>query len=272
MARDTQDTYLSTLKRLLRWAQSEGHIDRDPALDLAPLGEKIHAKDARDPFSAEQLSRIFNAPLYRGCLDDGTGYAKTGPNVIRGTRFWIPLIALFEGMRLNEICQLDVDDVRQSKTGTWYISVNGDNADKGVKTQTSRRQIPVHPELIKIGFLQFVERRKLQSRKLFPELKPSRRGYYSERMSRWFNEGFLPKVGAKSDTTSFHSFRHCFRDALRIINAPTAVVEGLGGWKIEKGVSSNYGRGLSTDQLAKWMHRIRYWGLELSHLSIARRR
>ena len=268
MATETQAMYLSILKQLLRWAQSEGHIDRDPAADLSPLGEKQAPQEARNPFTIEQLKLIFNAPLYRGCKDDGNGYAIIGHNIIRGTRFWVPLIGLYTGMRLNEICQLDVVDVQQSKVGVWYLSVNANSPDKLVKNSTSKRNIPVHADLIRIGFLKFVEQQKSKSAKLFPDLKRSERGYHSERMSRWFNEGFLPKSGAKTDKTSFHSFRHTFRDALRAIHAPPAVVQGLGGWRIEEGVSGQYGSGLSVDQLSRSIKRITFKGLDLSHLYI----
>ncbi len=271
MASETQAMYLSILKQLLRWAQSEGHIDRDPAADLSPLGEKQAPQDARNPFTIEQLKQIFNAPLYRGCKDDGNGYASIGPNIIRGTRFWVPLIGLYTGMRLNEICQLDVVDVQPSKAGVWYLSVNANSPDKLIKNSTSKRNIPVHADLIRIGFLKFVEQQKRKSAKLFPDLKRSERGYHSERMSRWFNEGFLPKSGAKTDKTSFHSFRHTFRDALRAINAQPAVVQGLGGWRIEEGVSGQYGSGLSVDQLSRPIKRITFKGLDLSHLYIDRR-
>jgi integrase len=266
LAADTQATYLSVLKQLLRWAQSEGHIVRDPAADLTPLGEKQAAKDARHPFTVEQLTQIFNAPLYRGCRDDLSGYTIQGRNVIRGTRFWVPLIALYTGMRLNEICQLDVVDIQQSKAGTWFISVNANSPGKLVKNDASKRSIPIHSDMIAMGFLKFLDQQKGSARKLFPDLKQSGRGYHSDRMSRWFNDRFLPKTGAKTKKTSFHSFRHNFRDALRAIHAPPEVVQGLGGWKAEEGVSAQYGSGLTVDQLAIREERVRYEGLDLTHL------
>jgi integrase len=266
LARPTQDVYFNFLKRLLRFAKSEGYIDKYPADDLVPLAKKSSAREARDPFSTEQLNSIFKAPLYRGCENDQSGYAVEGPNVIRGTRFWIPLVALFTGMRLNEICQLDVADICQSDGGTWFIAVNDDGPDKSLKTDHSKRVIPLHPDLMRMGFVDFVQEHRAKSAKLFSDLKRTSRGYHSERMSRWFNEGLLPKVNAKTDKTSFHSFRHCFRDALRNIDAPPAVVQGLGGWETEGGVSGGYGKGLSVDKLMLWTKNIQYDGLDLSHL------
>ncbi len=268
LARETQDVYFNSLKRLLKWAKDEAHIERNPADELFPLREKSLAKDARLPFATEQLNLIFNAPLYRGCKNDKSGFAIRGPNVIRGTRFWVPLLGLFTGMRLNEICQLDVADIRKSNGGIFLISLNTDSSGKSLKTKHSKREIPVHPELIKSGFLNFVHDQDRKAKKLFSDLKASPRGYHSERISRWFNEGLLPKVGAKTTKTSFHSFRHNFRDALREINAPAAVVQGLAGWEMEAGVSANYGSGLSVDQLAPWIERIRYPSLDLSYLHL----
>jgi integrase len=116
-----------------------------------------------------------------------------------------------------------------------------------------------------IGFGSVTVKRK--SVKLFADLKRSGRGYHSERMSRWFNEGFLPNLDAKTGKTTFHSFRHNYRDALRAIYAPADVLQGLCGWKAEKGVGGIYGAGqLPVDQLARWVEQIRFDGIDLSHL------
>jgi integrase len=268
LSHDSQQAYLSTLKRLLAWAEREEHTARNPADKLTALGEKSISREARDPFSPSQLDKIFNAPLYRGCKNDGDGYHIPGKNVTRGTRFWVPLIGLFSGMRLNEICQLDARDARQSENGVWYFAIDGGTPDKNVKNQFSKREVPIHLELIKMGFLTFVRSQQKRGGKLFPDLKRSERGYHSERISRWFNEGLLQTAKAKTDTTSFHSFRHCFRDALRVIHAPPDVVQGIGGWRMEKGESARYGTGLLAQSLQLWMNRIAYPKLDLAHLYV----
>jgi integrase len=74
---------------------------------------------------------------------------------------------------------------------------------------------PVHPKLTGFGFNYYVaERRKIGRGKLFPELSMASTGYYSDNFSKWF-ANFLEKSEAKKVRTSFHSFRHNFRDALR---------------------------------------------------------
>src|SRR5262249_17781550 len=141
MAWATQDHYLRLLKKLFGLARSRWSISDDPTLNIVPVGQKSPSKEDRHPFTAQQLQIIFSAPLYTACKNDADGYNIPGPRIVRSTRFWIPLLALYTGMRLNEICQLDVADVRPSKTGHMFISVNKERLDKTLKNQQSKRHI-----------------------------------------------------------------------------------------------------------------------------------
>jgi len=69
---------------------------------------------------------------------------------------WIPLVMAFSGMRCNEIAQLFVDDI-QYRDGIDYIRV-AENCERNqhVKTDESRREVPVHPVLVDFGFLRYV--------------------------------------------------------------------------------------------------------------------
>ena len=266
MAYETQATYLQTLHRLLTWSSHEGFIDLVPSTGINPLAKKVPDKAKRDPYSAGQLNDIFKAPLYTGCQDDELGFAKLGPNVVKRSRFWLPLIGLFTGMRLNEICQLDVADVTETKAGTWFFDVRAEAVDKSLKTEASKRRIPVHPELVNVGFLNYVEQTQKQGHaKLFPDLPSSSTGYVSDPFSKWYSR-FLHKTIQKTNKTTFHSFRHNFRDALRTIHASGDVVDALGGWTGKKVTSDSYGSGLGPDHLKPYVDKIKYPGLDLSHL------
>lgn len=264
----TQNTYLRTLTAVLKHGVRIGCISQVPSEGLQPLSEKTKASEARRPFTTSELQRIFNAPLYRGCVDDGRNYAKAGPNVIRRTRFWFPLIGLYTGMRANEIAQLKVVDLKEMKGGHFYFDVN-DADGKKLKTKTSTRAFPVHPELVEFGLLQYADQIRTSGKKnLFPELKPGSYGYVSDRIADWFSDGFLPKVIEKDGRVSFHSFRHNFRDALREAEAPDFVLRELGGWSVSKGVSDNYGSGHKPEQLMEHVAKIAYPDLDLSHLYV----
>lgn len=75
---DTQDSYLRVLRKLLQWSMDEGLITSNPAQSVMPTSERVAGKDTRDPFSIEDLRKIFAAPLFNGCLNDRDGYSVAG--------------------------------------------------------------------------------------------------------------------------------------------------------------------------------------------------
>ena len=266
LSHTTQSLHLGTLTSVLRLAHKLGLLPMVPSEDLVPWATKTHDADKRRPFTLDELQAIFSAPIYTGCLDDGRGFSKPGPNVIRRARFWVPLICLFSGMRANEVCQLYVADVKTTEKGCLYFDVN-DSGEKKLKSATSKRGVPIHPELVRMGFLSYVEQqKKIKSFKLFPELKAGKYGYMSQPLADWFTASFLPAIVEKDGKIGLHSLRHNFRDALRRMEAPDWVLQMLCGWSQSRGVSDNYGSGYTPDQLQPHVEKIAYPGLDLSHL------
>jgi len=262
--------YVNKLSTVFNWAVKEELMARNPARGLR-LAEDLAARDKRDPFSVRQLQQIFDAPLYRGCRDDQHGYAIPGHEKPRRARFWIPLIALFTGMRQNEICQLLTADIREIDGVACIAVCAGDDNEKRLKTRASQRLVPVHPVLVRIGLLDYLaERRRAGDERLFPELQRDCFGLFSKKFSVWFAR-FLVTCGAKTERTCFHSFRHCFRDALREARIDREVALTLGGWTASPGsggnaVADQYGSGYSAILLQSAISTIAYPELDLSHL------
>jgi integrase len=265
LSKRTINQHIQRMGTLLRWAmaESEGKMVRNPAQGLGVGDGRTHTREDRHPFSTTQLSKIFHAPLYTGCLNDGAGYATPGPNRPKGTRFWVPLIGLFQGMRLNEICQLKIADIERID-GVLCIRVQEGDEDQRVKTSASRRVVPVHPRLLALGFADYVAARGAPNAWLFPDLKADSRGYRSDGFQKWFRR-FQDKVGTYTPKTTFHSFRHNWRDAARNARIPEEITEALGGWTRQK-VSSNYGSGASPKVLFEEISKIEFPGVDLSHL------
>ena len=265
------NSYMNILRAAFNFAVNEGWIDRNPARGLR-LRDPVDRRDKRLPFSPHQLQLIFNAPLYRGCVNDEAGYANVGPTITRRGRFWVPLIALYSGMRLNEICQLDTADVRTiDGIDCFVISQRSESGadDKKIKTSMSERIVPIHTAILECGFATFVSNRRIDGGlKLFPELPISTTGYYSDPYSKWFRR-FLQKAEATRPKTCFHSFRHCFRDALREVRGlDHDVALALGGWASANGreTAESYGRGFRVATLHDALNQIEYQELDLSHL------
>ncbi|WP_188447446.1 site-specific integrase [Sphingomonas psychrolutea] len=263
--------HMNKFSSLLNWATKEELIARNPALGLR-VHDPIPARDKRRPFSTQQLQKIFEAPIFRGCIDDENGYAASGFNKPKRGRFWIPIIGLHSGLRLNEACQLDTSDVRMVDGHLCFLittaSMHGGD-DKRLKTLSSERILPVHPVLLDLGFADYVEERRFANDlKLFPEL-PLRHGLYSHLFSRWFGR-FLVSCGAAAERTCYHSFRHSFRDACRAAHLDRDLVMALGGWSSASdasgSVSDSYGRGHSSEALHQAITKIAYDGIDWNAL------
>ncbi len=257
---------LTLITALMNYADDQNTwIFKNPAKRMS-LKDPVKDKDKRDPFSTDQLNTIFQAPLYTGCVDDERNYNKPGNNQPRRARFWIPLLCLYSGLRLNEACQLEVADIERIE-GVDAISVQEEGEEpKRVKTTPSIRLVPIHNELKNIGFMDFVKRQKTAGEiYLFPEVKPGAYNYKSHSFTKWFGN-FIRHLEVYTPKTTFHSFRHNVRDALRNAEVPEEIANALGGWSNKGSVSGNYGKGYFSGILNKHLQKIKYNGLDLSHL------
>jgi integrase len=268
ISRLTASSYLSAFSALMEFAISRGWRDDNPAKQFSVGSDGVAARDRRRPFSKAQLVKIFDAPLYRGCLDDNGGYAKPGSNVVRRGRFWVPLISLFTGMRMNEICQLHVEDIEKQEGVDVIVVRSDEEGTRRVKTAAGERVLPIHSELIRCGLLTYRQQVAAQGEVwLFPELTAAKAsGYRSDNLSKWFAH-FLEKAGAKAPRTSFHSFRHNYRDALREAGISEDRVRALGGWS-SGGTENLYGSGFRPSTLAAENEKISFPDLCLKHLHI----
>lgn len=79
-------------------------------------------------------------------------------------RFYIPLIAMTTGARINEICQLGINDIKKEKN-IWYYDLNDEEETKSLKTIKSKRKVPIHSIVLEQGFLEFVKYMKSQNQK-----------------------------------------------------------------------------------------------------------
>ncbi|PTW44576.1 phage integrase family protein [Sphingomonas faeni] len=264
------NSLMSNLSSFLNWAVNEELLARNPARGLR-LPDPVNKRDKRLPFERDQLHAIFNAPLYRGCVDGERGYNKVGNQRPRNARFWVPLIALFTGARLGEICQLDTTDIR-AVDGVDCIVVSQrslvGSTDKQLKTTASDRLIPVHPMLIDCGLLRFAEaKRRAGEKKLFDDIETGSTGSRPVAFSKWFTQ-FLRACGAQRTRTSFHSFRHNFRDELRAARTDHDITLLLGGWTTgasRTAVHENYGSGHRVDALDEAVRRLSFDQVDVRH-------
>jgi len=179
---------------------------------------------------------------------------------------WLPLLALFTGARLEELGQARTEDVKEVD-GVPVLEISDRGEGKSVKTESSRRRIPIHQTLLDLAFLDYVEtRRRAQDERLFPGLKRNQYGRWTPAWSKWWGRYARQKANIVDPRKVFHSFRHTFKDACRACHIPEEVHDALTGHS-GGGVGRSYG-GLHYPlaPLVEAMKKLRYPGFSLAHL------
>jgi integrase len=267
----TQQPYLAALKDLLDLALNKGFIAHNHAQSLKPLKrDGVAAGDKRAPFTLQQIKTFFESDFYQNCARGGPKPYKLA---VRDWQFWMPLLCLFMGLRPNEVCQLHKGDVRATAAGVHYVDVvvSAEDSDpatqslKTLKTATSRRRVPIHPELLAIGFLDFVAGKAGAEALLF-SVKPDKYGNHARYALKRFADAYLSAAIELKPDQAFYSFRHAFRDALRRSKAPPEILRAFGGWSEGKVVSDDYGDKYDPDLTVDHMKMVGFPGLDLSHI------
>src|SRR4051812_30834533 len=215
-------------------------------------------EDGRLPYDLEDLKAIFASTVFR----DGERPKGGGGEAAQ----WLPLIALFTGARLEEIGQALTSDVKH-EDGIDYLDINtlDRRAGKRVKNRSSRRKLPLHPELIRCGLLAYVEeRRRAGDERLFPALRPSVAGQMTGNWSKWWSR-YTDDLGIADPRKVFHSFRHTFKRACRAARIEEELHDALTG-HTSASVGRKYGNGVPLEVLAEAVAKVSYKGLDLSHL------
>jgi integrase len=247
LAPNTINSYLSNLAAMFNWAIKEGWAELNPASGLVDKDLPLLERRA---FQSKELATVFD-----GLADekDETPW-----------KFWVPAIGLCAGARLNEICQLTTEDVCEHE-GVHYLRMTvfdptgRRNRDKRLKTAPSKRNVPLHPQLIAAGFLDYVA--KLKSGRLFPELRPGPNGGYSHYASIWFGT-YLDQIGLSDPCLVFHSLRHGFKEACQAAEIQDSVWRALGGWAAGD-VAERYGRRDMVPTLHEAVKKVQYGGFRL---------
>ena len=207
--------YLRAFKEFMLFCKQRHYIPESLNDDVLIPKRKESVKV--DGFTNDELKLIFNPSFY-----------PRKDNIYHPCRYWIPLIALYSGMRLNEICQLYVDDIKYNNI--WYFSLTDERELQHLKNEQSKRDIPVHPKLIELGFINYVkEVRKCKKERLFYTLQYSKKNHFSNAVSGWFAR-YLKSLNIEGRNKVFHSFRHLVKPMLRDAGIAQEYQNAICGW------------------------------------------
>lgn len=237
----TTNKYLQVYGSFFGWCKRHGYMHVNPFEGLA-LRETRRAQEQREAFSFEFIPEVLEKAEEMSTQSHAKQYYK-----------WVPLIAAYSGMRLNEICQLHKDDV-QEIDGIHCFVVNDKHEGQRLKTTAAARTVPVHQEILDAGFMEYLEGNG--SDRCFPELKWNRDGY-GKNASRWFNERFMQKHFPESKCV-FHSFRHTVADKMMKSDVDRAIAKAVMGHADESETFGRYGKGYKPEQLKRAIDALSY--------------
>lgn len=279
---------LAKTRSLMEAQNPVSGVEMMPKLSLQ---EQKKRKKPRYPFSPAQVSQLFNSDWYK--VDTKSLRGKVRDDI--AVRYFAPLIGLFHGSRVREYLQLMTNDIVVVDNVDCFkfqveieLSENDqasqlDLPSRSVKKSTVLRTIPIHPQLIKLGLLDYVRSRRVElggDGPLFASSVPEPGGR-TPMWGRAFEQSFLRYV---RDTLGFgsgygsHSFRHLFEDRLRSAQAvsrawPAGLAQFLSGRLLSRdsdtdffrksGSEQGYGNGYGPKDVLPYLAQVEFPGVTL---------
>jgi integrase len=206
--------HMTYLSGLIGYCMDQGHIEGNPALNIKLPKTKTKSTESVGAFTDDQVRAILKA------TEESSGH-----------HFWIPRVALLSMLRREEIAQLHTSDVKQYGD-VWYFDINDEGTEdnpKTLKNISSRRKVPVHQDLIKSGFIEYVKEQ--EGERLWPGLTYNKtRGKYGGQLGRWFNN-LIERLGFKTGgpALTMHSTRHTGITALINKEVDDHLIKALAG-------------------------------------------
>ena len=272
LSRKSVRKHFDYLGSMFEFGKLRGYCSADPTEGIKPRLEKRPANPPRIGHTDSDVKTLFSSPNYHGHAGDDYRVVP-GRQVIKDHRFWLPLIGVFTGARLDEIGSARVQDVRMEE-GIAFIQIvefiRPNN--KTLRTlKSGARKVPLHAVILEAAFIDYRDRLQTKGEHyLFPLLNHDANdptgsfGSWFGRHCHALNKSLKGEAGTGVDDPrkDFHSFRHTFKRACRCAGIPKNVFDALMGHS-HADVSDGYGvdeEGTTFDLLTlnEAMQKVRY--------------
>lgn len=227
-AKSINDAKLAPIKALLNYAAANALLETNPATGVRVL-EKKRAGKTRLPYSDDEVGRMLAQADAEAAAD----------------RRWLPWLLATSGARIGELAQLwgqrivRVGDI-------WVMQIRSAEDGGYLKNAVSERDVPLHPDLIERGFLDFAKSRGdgplfyagRQAMRRNPSARHASVGV-SNRLSAWIRGlGFNDPRKAPS-----HAFRHWFKTTCQRAGVLDSVADAIQGHAGGRGEADTYRHG-----------------------------
>lgn len=255
---------LDTLIRLMRFEiKNLARLTVNPWYGLKVEGSEIRDR-ARHPFKPAHLQAIFSHPIFQAYAIPTT-QESAGLDAV----YWLPILGAYTGARITELAQLLCRDLFEAD-GVWYVHIRVTYPDwqrlkghhHGVTEGPSTRCIPLHAELVRLGFPVYVQAMKAAGHeRIFPMAAVSAENGAGDGPSRWFSE-FKMSLGLGPEHT-FHSFRHTVETNLKRLKEHPFHINELTGHAQQGGDADNTYTHLEPEDLIDTVAKISHPSINL---------
>jgi len=230
----TVNRHTATLSAFWKWAEEREHCEgRNPFLGHRRKLRSGRNKHGYVAWEAEELQVLLSPPPKRDDLTE------------------VILVAMYTGMRLNEIASLTFDQIK-SDGGLSYIDIID------AKTTAGERRVPLHPQLA------WLEKRKEKAKsgeRVWPNFTPEGPGKKPGGDAGKEFSRHKRSLGFTDRQKAFHSFRKNVVGQLEQAGVPQNEVAQLVGHEKQGLTFGVYGRGMTAERLAEVVALIHYPGV-----------
>ncbi|EOV2003331.1 tyrosine-type recombinase/integrase, partial [Vibrio parahaemolyticus] len=235
----TNKDYFASIKQFFTWCHAKSLIKVNPCLNLtAKFKSNKHASEQRDVWKASELNLLLDSSEYQSKSEDFR---------------YITELQIYHGLRPNEACQLFICNV-QCNDNLWFLDITDAGDKQHLKNEHSVRQIPLHQDIVKNGFLEFVQdRAKLNAlnTSLF-HYEPYGKDHDWSKYYRVEFGKLQSKIGMKAGSRPTpYGFRHTFIDELKNAELAESLVGEYVGHASHGMTFGRYGKKLKLDKLVK---------------------
>lgn len=197
LALGTKKRNFDRIKTFLTYGENKHSIPRITAsMEIEASYKKTHKSYER--FTHDELKSLFHCKAY----EENT--------FNKASEYWLPLIGLYTGARIDEIASLPVSKVAEID-GVWCYFMSSEEGNQKGKNEFAPRWIPMHPEVVKAGFVEHWKTLSAEGHvRMFPELGNADRDGPAKRATDDFIKFRRSvKVGSMvgRGTKVFHSLR-----------------------------------------------------------------
>ena len=252
--------YWRSVQSFFQWCAAEQYAPDDPSAGLKLETRKGEVKRSPPPYTVEELTRLFQTPLYAGYRSakrlgvSGTCHRREG-------HWWSGVLMMFTGLRGGEVSQFLPEDFVFDEAVPHLKVRTVDAAGRSVKTtknSASIRDVPLAPQLLRLGLAEFVARRKASNPKarVFREFRPGAQGRKSDGLTKFWG-AYLRKFQLWKEGRSTHVWRHTVIACLRENEVPAEDIAAFVGHS-RGTVTEGYGGAYPLARKAKAIQRLDY--------------